>query len=63
VRAEQASMEVIDAEYGSRLKTAVRGLHLCLTLETMWASTQIIPSTAGAEQVQLGRGLRLLQLC
>jgi len=29
----------------------------------MWASTQIIPSRARAEQVQLGRGLRLLHLC
>jgi len=65
--AEQAYMEVLDAVWQSiedgnkgaaSMSYVSRGY-----VETMWASTQNIPSTARAEQVQLGRGLRLLHLC
>jgi len=67
VRAEQAYMEVLDAVWQS-IEDAVKGAASTPYIsrgyvETMWASTQTVSSTARAEQVQLGRGLRLLHLC
>jgi len=61
-------MEVLDAVWQSIEGGRITGQHLRLILidrgyvETMWASTQIIPSKAREEQVQLGRGLKLLHL-
>jgi len=65
--AKQAYMEVLDAVWQS-IEDGNKGAASMPYIdrgyvEAMWASTQIVPSTARAEQVQLGRGLRLLHLC